>query len=266
MERSNIEWTEYVWSPVTGCRHECPYCYAAKIASRFCSDIRYNKAIADFTEKDGIYELESEIVGRSGRTIAYPFGFAPTLHKNRLTKNCKPAKVVQSSTFFVCGMADLFGEWVPDEWIEQVFKVCADNPKHRYLFLTKNPERYIKLAEADKLPKSENMWYGTTINWRYDLYFADKEYKTFLSIEPIFEDFGKGAFRSIDWVIVGAETGKRRYKVVPEKSWVQEIVFACNQGNVPVFLKNNLADVWQEPLIQQYPWEVREKRTRKKGD
>jgi hypothetical protein len=31
----NIEWALWSWNPVTGCRHNCPYCYARDIANRF---------------------------------------------------------------------------------------------------------------------------------------------------------------------------------------------------------------------------------------
>jgi ParB-like chromosome segregation protein Spo0J len=31
----NIEWARWSWNPVTGCRYNCPYCYARDIANRF---------------------------------------------------------------------------------------------------------------------------------------------------------------------------------------------------------------------------------------
>jgi hypothetical protein len=34
MQKSKIEWTDYVWNPVTGCLHNCQYCYARKMANR----------------------------------------------------------------------------------------------------------------------------------------------------------------------------------------------------------------------------------------
>lgn len=255
MEKSRIEWCDYTWNPVTGCKNNCPYCYAEKLAMRFCGDIRRNKIIADYTDNNGIYEIENEIIGRNGRSVIYPFGFAPTLHKNRLTKNCKPEKIKQGSTIFVCSTADLFGEWVPEEWIEKVFKVCEENPQHRYAFLTKNPKRYYELDEKRKLPLKENMWYGTTVTMAGTPYFKDLECNIFVSIEPMQGQFQNTDITGVDWVIVGAETGQRRSKILPKKTWISEIVSFCKERNLPVFLKNNLEDIWEQKLIQQFPWE-----------
>ncbi len=47
----------------------------------------------------------------------------------------KPRKV------FVCSMTDLFGEWVSDAQIDQVFAIMALTPQHTYQVLTKRPER-----------------------------------------------------------------------------------------------------------------------------
>jgi len=32
MNKTNIEWAEYTWNPVTGCLHGCEYCYAKALA------------------------------------------------------------------------------------------------------------------------------------------------------------------------------------------------------------------------------------------
>ena len=44
---------------------------------------------------------------------------------------------------FVCSMTDLFGAWVPDEWIDRVFAVMALTPQHTFQVLTKRPERML---------------------------------------------------------------------------------------------------------------------------
>lgn len=256
MKKSKIEYTDYTWNPITGCRHNCPYCYAEKMSHRFCGDIRQNKITADYTEKDGLFVINNEIQARNGRSVLFPFGFAPTLHINRLEKNCKPQKVLMPSKFFVGSLCDLFGEWVPDEWIERVFKVCEENPQHTYLFLTKNSKRYFELHESGKLPRDKNMWYGTTITKADDLLFKTHEYKTFISFEPLHENMESVlGYGDADWVIVGAETGQRRHKIIPEKEWIENIYKKCKAGKIPLFIKNNAAGVWGKKLIQQYPWE-----------
>ncbi|MCL2461960.1 MAG: phage Gp37/Gp68 family protein, partial [Defluviitaleaceae bacterium] len=82
----------------------------------------------------------------------YPFYFKPTFHRYRLGE---PARMKKPKNIFVCSMADMFGDWVPDEWIKAVFEACEAIPRHRYLFLTKNPARYKALAMAGKLPVLE---------------------------------------------------------------------------------------------------------------
>ena len=80
----NIGWAQWSWNPVTGCKHGCPYCYARDIAMRF----------------DG--------------------HFNPTFRDDRLDapKNTKPiVNTPSGGRVFVCSMADLFGTWVPNEWI-----------------------------------------------------------------------------------------------------------------------------------------------------
>lgn len=51
------------------------------------------------------------------------------------------------TTWFWCSMTDLFGEWVPDEWIAACFGVMAATPHHTHQVLTKRPERAAKWFE-----------------------------------------------------------------------------------------------------------------------
>ena len=157
-------------------------------------------------------------------------------------------------------MADLFGPWVPTEWIAEVFKACLLSPQHRYLFLTKYPERYLELDAAGALPCQENFWYGSTAtNPEKDQMMYSDRFNTFVSIEPLLGPFGTpatGALDLIDWFIVGAETGNRKGKVVPEKAWVKEIVDYCDAAGKPVFMKDSLIPIVDESLWRRAsPWE-----------
>lgn len=268
MEKSKIEWTDYTWNPVTGCRHNCKYCYAAKMARRFCGDIRYNKLVADYEEHDGLYIVRDMVKVRNGRTLSFPFGFAPTLHENRLGKNCKPLMITQPINIFVCSVADLWGEWVPEEWIDRVLDVCINRAAHHnYLFLTKNPARYINiLPKRYNTASVDNLWFGTSIT--SDTAVAKcicrlpGDINTFLSIEPIHEPIvlSEDILQRVKWVIIGAETGQQREKVVPEKAWIQSLVKQCRGASIPVFLKNNLIPVWGKNLIQDMPEQLIKKK------
>lgn len=255
MNKTKIEWCDSTWNPVTGCLHDCQYCYARRIASRF----------GGHKGSDKIVELENR------EEKPYPYDFIPTLHRYRLDI---PKKWSERRNIFVCSMADLFGDWVPDEWIDEVMKACADAPKHNYLFLTKNPKRYFQYFEGSwQMIPSEfdfskvTLFTGTTVTNQdnYDKYFdEDLVYCDFLSIEPIngmidLLDFSYSDSPQIKWIIVGAETGNRKDKVVPEKEWVSSIVEQCDQCGIPVFMKDSLVPIiGEENMRREFPKEVQE--------
>lgn len=257
MNKSKIEWTDFTWNPVTGCLHDCPYCYARKQARRFCGDIRLNKG-SDQLKKDenDMYILEQPFKNQvTGRVTPDPVGFEPIMHKYRLAM---PAQKKKPAKIFVCSMADLFGAWVPDSWIEDVFKACDAAPWHTYMFLTKNPSRYMELAEKGIIRTGDNFWYGSTATSPEVEFFWHDQLNTFVSIEPILAAFPDAVhpdngIQKVKWVIVGAETGNHKGKVVPEKEWIRDIVKACWATKTPVFMKDSLQDVWGEDLIQEWP-------------
>lgn len=267
MNKTKIEWCDSTWNPVTGCLHGCEYCYARKIAKRF------GREALDRSEEseNGLHCIYNRV-----ERNPYPYLFEPTFHAYRLDI---PKKWSEPRTIFVCSMADLFGDWVPDEWIEAVFEACVKAPQHRYLFLTKNPQRYIELDGRNKLPIRDNMWYGATaanneqlsevINsfGYFEKGYLEKEAKTFFSIEPILENVNinnihlpagwykdYGAY--VDWVIIGAESGNRKDKVIPPKVWIDSISEKCKyEARVSIFMKDSLIPiVGEENMRREFPW------------
>ena len=252
MQKSRIDWTDFSWNPIVGCRHTCTYCYARKESRRFCGDVRLNKTSPQLRKEGDLYVLDKPFKNVNDRTLTMPTGFEPTLHRYRLGY---PLHMRKGQKVFVGSMSDVFGEWVPDSWIEEIFEVCKAAPQHRYLFLTKNPARYAALAANGKLPMQENMWYGSTVTTPDDTFWWSTYHNTFVSIEPIMASFEQPGepVKKVDWVIVGAENGKRKGKVIPEREWIEALVSDCRATGVPIFMKGSLRQLMGDQFVQEYP-------------
>ena len=289
MDKTKIDWADATWNPVTGCLHGCEYCYARGIARRFGGHFKEYISepgkLAEIKVKEEpelIHVLNEPFEMRSGGDIngvfvifstegkkyPYPFDFDPTLHRYRLGI---PKRWQRPRNIFVCSMADLFGAWVPDEWIREVFNACREAPRHRYMFLTKAPERFRDLLNKGVV-FPENCWFGTSvtqsadaekgindkIDWLTDTWPVSGV-KWFVSVEPLLENLSDEAIENIaitDWVIIGAETGQRKDRVIPEKAWVDRIVRCCWDHGTHVFMKNSLREIMGDDFIQQFPWEA----------
>ena len=231
---TRIEWCDETINPLGhGCYGPggtkgsplvCEYCYAAKMAKRNMRGCEICKQ------------------------------FVPHQHFEQLEKLAKWKK---PRTIFVQSMGDMFHDAILDEWIKAVFEACANAPQHRYLFLTKNPKRYLELYENKGFPYGKNCWFGATVTGPDDPFhwFRDTPYHSFISIEPLLASMGNYEGEHWpEWVIIGAETGNRKNKVIPERGWIKEIAAQCREWRIPVFMKRSLADIWGEPLIQECPW------------
>ncbi len=115
------------WNPVTGCLHGCVYCWSRRLAET-----------------------------RLRRTKKYRLGFQPAFHGHELRARFRPNELV-----FVSDMADMWGAWVPREWIIRVLRHIAKFPRTTFLLLTKNPARYLEFR--DVLGKTGNVILGATI-------------------------------------------------------------------------------------------------------
>lgn len=247
MNKTKIDWATMSWNPVTGCRHGCPYCYARRTTRRFDANLQDPAALPG-----GLHVLENKI-----KATPYPYGFEPTLHRYRLNQ---PERQGEPQTVFVCSMADLFGRWVPTGWIRDVLDACQQAPQHRYLFLTKNPARYLELDQLALLPHENNYWYGSTVTSEEDMAMYPMPWaniNTFWSMEPLLGPVDMEKAEGLpQWVILGAETGNRTDKVIPCREWVDKIVKFCAENEIPVFYKDNLRTYFPDLPASAFPWEV----------
>ncbi len=250
MNKSKIEWCDYTWNPVVGCRHNCPYCYARRIDRRF---------------GDG--------------------SFTPTFHPERLQE---PLKVKKPSRIFVGSIADLFGNWgwkmgpgsiTRDYIMYCIFETMEQCPHHTFIFLTKNPRGMQGIDFPD------NCWCGTSVENQEK---ADERIpellkvncKTlFVSYEPAlgsvdfsrivlgnnvwvnavtgdcktYSPFGglktmESSWRRLNWLIIGAQTGPGAIK--PHHAWISGAINQAGNANIPVFVKDNVN--WLSK-IQEWP-------------
>ena len=271
MNRTKNELADYAWNPVTGCLKDCRYCYAKKSTLRFASDWRRNLAERPKVQQVGanLFELDAPWETTNNRFLNNPTGFMPTIHKYRMDW---PQKVKVGSTIMVCTDGDLFGPWVPEDWILQVFAAAEMAPQHQYIFLTQYPVRYQNLANHGALPQKNNFWYGSTATILSDSVWANEKYNTFVAIEPLlgpFEGDATKTFRKLKWAVIGAETGQNAGKVIPKAGWIQDILTSADAAGTPVFMRSSMENVVgvqsmrrekPQPLLQRNPSDVQKSR------
>jgi len=240
--KNKIGWCDMTWNPCWGCKNRgCPYCYARRIAS-----FRY-KQIA---KKDYLYThkylINSHIEHKTLENGLKNFNL--TFLKSHFDKKF-PQK---TQKIFVGSMSEIY--YWKDEWLEKVLEKVKLYPQHIFQFLTRYPEVY------DRYIFPENCWLGVTITKEKDFergipyLFITSCNITFVSVEPILEYINPGPFlnANIDWVILGAETGNRKGKIIPKKEWIENIINYCKWNNTPVYLKDSLKNIYPEK-IKMFP-------------
>jgi len=216
---TEIGWAMHSWNPVTGCNHGCRYCYARTIAEA--------RDMAKY----------------------YPAGFTPLFHHERLDAPANtpvPQRAQTDPAFgrvFVCSMADLFGAWVPQDWIDQVVASTVANPQWEYLYLTKFPHRY------DRLQLPESGWIGASVDEQHraePTLAAMRKVSgvkvKWLSLEPLLEPITFSSLEGIDWIVIGAQSENigQNPAFAPDFEWIADLVSTARRDGCKVWLKTNL--------------------------
>jgi protein gp37 len=207
---TKIEWTEYTWNPVTGCTKisaGCLNCYAERMAKRL------------------------HAMGQPN----YRNGFRLTTHSHMLDL---PLHWRQPRMIFVNSMSDLFHQDVPLEFIRKIFDVMRRAPQHCFQVLTKRSERLAQLSP--QLPWPDNVWMGVTVESadyasRIEHLKQTTAAVKFISFEPLLGPVTHVDIDSIDWIIVGGESGPGARPMRPE--WVTGIRDLCLAKGIPFFFK-----------------------------
>jgi protein gp37 len=209
-ERSNIEWTEATWNPVTGCSKVsagCKNCYAERLALRL------------------------QAMGNA----RYRNGFKVTLHHDLIEL---PKRWREPRLIFVNSMSDLFHERVPLDFIQRVFSTMRACPHHTFQILTKRSSRLREFAPELDWPA--NVWMGVSVEDArvlhrvHDLQTVPAAVR-FLSCEPLIGPLNDLPLEGIHWVIVGGESGPGARPMRIE--WIRGIFRQCRKAKVPFFFK-----------------------------
>lgn len=229
---SKIEWCEETWNPVTGCTHVsegCRNCYAERMSGRLAA---MGLAKYQGITKNGQW---SGVVKCHATALEIPLEW-------------KRPRVI-----FVNSMSDTFHPDVPAEFVHKILDICERCPHHRFLFLTKRPERAREVLSDyvcdRRLPGVwPNVGLGASVedqqsaNERVPRLLGCPTILSFLSCEPLLDLvflheswFPRPGSRGIKWIIVGCESGPRRRPV--QREWLARIIAYGEREKIPVFVK-----------------------------
>lgn len=251
---TKIEWTEYTWNTQVGCTKVsagCKNCYGERFARRLSAIALKKQEGNEEYVKDGIgvYPFVVNDKGWSGdiEVIESRINQFDNVHKPKM--------------IFVNSMGDTFHEKSTFEYQRNLFIKMMSMKIHTFQLLTK---RYDKMKDFldimaedyfDNMGVSlnpedyKNIWFGVSVcdNSGIDGIHTLRTIPTmvrFISFEPLLERIDdiyslsdmEDIYDPINWVILGAETGPGRRETKVE--WMEEIVDACVDSNIPVFVKS----------------------------
>jgi protein gp37 len=207
-----VDWARWTWNPVVGCKHGCPYCYAP-----------------DFAKRQG-WDFEKPELKM--HQLAAP-------QNSGIPKGMENLSGIRN--VFTVSMGDLFGEWVPDDWIQKVLNAVNDNPQWNYIFLTKNPIRLNAFTWPD------HAWVGTTVDCQARVQPAEEAFKNleakvkFVSLEPFNEPIRFNHLEYFNWLILGGRSRTSRMcEFQPEWKWVVSVLQQAIEAGCQVYKKPNL--------------------------
>ncbi len=213
-QKSEIEWTDATWNPVTGCTKVgpgCDNCYAERFAERW----------------------------RGIEGHPYEQGFDLRLWPSRLDQ---PARWRKPRMIFVNSMSDLFHKDVKHSYIDQVFDAMEKANWHVYQVLTKRSSlmrNYLEKRYSGKQVPT-HIWLGVSVEdaahkGRIKHLLQVNSVARFISFEPLLGPVGDVDLSGVAWAIVGGESGPRARPMKAE--WAQELRISCEYSGTAFFFK-----------------------------
>ena len=212
--KSEIEWTDATWNPVTGCNKVgpgCDNCYAERFAERW----------------------------RGIEGHPYQQGFDLRLWPARLAY---PAQWKKPRMIFVNSMSDLFHKEIDRDFLDRVFEAMEGADWHVYQILTKRSSlmRSYVQRRYEGRPVPRHIWLGVSIEdaahkSRIEHLRQINTAARFISFEPLLSSIGEVDLRGIAWAIVGGESGPKARPM--HEAWAKALRDACARDEVAFFFK-----------------------------
>lgn len=234
MKATKIDWCDCTANCVVGCPRGCEYCYARKLNNRFGFVKDWNK---------------------------------PQFFPERL----KQFESKTPKSVFINSMSDI-AYW-REEWVAEVLRAILRNPQHRYIALTKDYDEWrdicYNIAQSYDIEfnRLEGLLFvGRTVT-RNESQLCCGARADFVNIEPILEAIDTDNLMAMGYydggmpignaIIVGAETGNRRGKVVPPTEWIERLVRFADEVEIPIFMKESLRIIMGNDFRQdKLPWSM----------
>lgn len=231
MNKTAIEWADFSWNPIVGCRNGCDYCYARRLATT---------RLAHLCPQCGTFE--------------------PHLHLERIEQ---PLRMKKPAVIFADSMSDWWSEGVDPWWRIRAVWTMVQSPQHQFVVLTKRPDLIVH--DEDNIHWPPNAWLGVSITsgedwWRWEaLAKLPERIHKFISVEPLLGAGVAGRLKDAEethtalpeWVIVGPQSGSGAAK--PVEAWQFTIRDMTYHLGIPLFEKPHLP---LQPPVRQMPREL----------
>ncbi len=263
MPVSKIEWTDLTENyNIRGCTHNCgatrdkkSWCYARRFARR----LNYMACARQLKENGistkGLSVEERKRLYRDTTVWCQDcHDFIPHVYGGKLESVKLPK---EPKRIFIDSMWDIGCKDNDPSWLEFIFGEMRKYPQHTFIGLTKRIDIYMKKVFPN------NCILGVSYTGRGSVpmthfHHENHNNKRAISVEPYQKRMGIGRIETIasnyDWIIVGAESGNGKNKVIPEKEWIDDIIKVCNFMGTPLFLKNSLYELYPDlTVIREFP-------------
>jgi protein gp37 len=213
MENSHIEWTDHTWNPWSGCQkvsEGCKFCYMHRDKHRW----------------SGNPQAGSELKRANKHTFEMPL------------------RLQEPGMVFTCSMSDFF-EARADAFRAEAWEIIKKTPHLTYQILTKRAHRITYCLPPDWGSAYPNVWLGVSVESDH---LADRMFTLmdipsvvrFVSFEPMIERLFYFPAHSIDWIIIGGESGNNigPFQYRPSRlEWFDNMVYKCEKHQIPLFVK-----------------------------